>query len=183
MLTQAQANPPNRILFVDDSAAVRNATSKVLIWSGYHVDVAEDGEAGWEALHGTNYDLLITDHDMPKLSGVELVKKLRSARMNLPVVLASAALPTEELNQNPWLQLAATLLKPFTIAELLGTVKAALSATATPASAQNLASRVLVEVVIPVELLPRWRDQPPAGVAHEWRRMPGRLCKNSVNRP
>jgi DNA-binding response OmpR family regulator len=180
---QAQANLSNRILFVDDNTAVREASSKVLIWSGYQVDVAEDGEAGWEALHATNYDLLITDHNMPKLSGVELVKKLRSARMNLPVVLASGELPTEELNQNPWLELAATLVKPFTIAELLGTVRVALSAAATPVLAQNFASPVLVEVVIPVELLPRWRNQRPAGVAHEWRRMPGRLCKSSVNKP
>lgn len=87
--THGQTSLPNRILFVDDSIAVREAIAKVLINSGYHVDVAEDGGAGWEALHAANYDLLITDHNMPKLPGVELVKKLRSARMNLPVVLAS----------------------------------------------------------------------------------------------
>ena len=67
--------------------------------------------------------MLITDTDMPKMSGVELVEKLRSARMTLPVVLASAILPTEALNRNPPLQLAATLPKPFTMGELLGTVK------------------------------------------------------------
>lgn len=67
---QRRTNPSNRILFVDDSIAVREATAKVLIYSGYHVDVAEDGEAGWEALHAASYDLLITDHNMPKLSGV-----------------------------------------------------------------------------------------------------------------
>ena len=146
--TRGQTNPSNRILFVDDSIAVREASAKALICSGYHVDVAEDGEAGWEALHATSYDLLITDQNMPKLSGVELVKKLRSAHMKLPVVLATAVLPTEELNQNPWLQFAATLLKPFTVEELLQTVKAALSATAMTASAQNFASPVLAEVAI-----------------------------------
>jgi DNA-binding NtrC family response regulator len=105
-------------------------------------------------LHATSYDLLITNHNMPKLSGVDLVKKLRSAHMKLPVVLASVALPTEELNQNPRLRFAATLLKPFTIDELLETVKKVLSATAMTASAQNLASPVLAEVVVPVESLP-----------------------------
>jgi DNA-binding response OmpR family regulator len=155
--TQGLTDQTNRILFVDDSTAVREATANVLVGSGYHVDVAEDGEAGWQALHATKYDLLITDHDMPKLTGVELVKKLRSARMNLPVVLASAALPTEELNRNPWLQIAATLLKPFAIDELLETVKAAIAA-----SAQNLASPVLVEAASPVRSLPQWRSQPPS---------------------
>jgi DNA-binding response OmpR family regulator len=48
--------------------------------------------------------------------------------MVLPVILASGALPTEELNRHRWLQLAATLLKPFTIAELLSTVRKVLRA-------------------------------------------------------
>jgi len=89
------------------------------------VDLAEDGEAGWEALHANRYDLLITDNSMPKISGVELVQKVRSARMALPVIMASAALPAEGLN----LQLDGVLLKPFSGDELLGTVKKVLCAT------------------------------------------------------
>jgi two-component system alkaline phosphatase synthesis response regulator PhoP len=165
--TQGQANPPNRILFVGDNPSVREASAKVLINSGYHVDAAEDGEAAWKALHATSYDLLITDQTMPKLSGVELVKKLRVAQMKLPVVLVSATLPTEELHQNPWLQLAATLLKPFTVDELLETVRAALSATAMTASARFLPPPALIEEVIPASSLPEWRSQPPQGEFHE----------------
>ena len=67
---------------------------------------------------------------MPKLTGVELVKKLRSARMALPVILATGKLPVEVLSQNPSLQLAAMLPKPFSFEELLGTVKEVLRATA-----------------------------------------------------
>jgi two-component system chemotaxis response regulator CheY len=159
--TQGQTNPSNRILFVDDSIAVREASAKVLTCSGYDVDVAEDGEAGWKALHAASYDLLITDHNMPKLSGVELVKKLRSAHMKLPVVLASAALPTEELSQIPWLQLAATLLKPFSIDELLQTVKEILGAAHNANVYAGPCFPVLVEAVIPIEP-PRWRSLPPS---------------------
>ena len=126
--TQGQGNPSNRILVVDDDISIRAFSAAALTTSGYQVDTAEDGVAGWEALHASRYDLLITDQNMPKVSGVELVKKLRSARMTLPVVLASGAIPTEELNRNPSLQLAATLLKPFTVDELLGTVKKVLRA-------------------------------------------------------
>ena len=67
---------------------------------------------------------------MPKLTGVELVKKLRSARMALPVIMATGKLPAKELAQNPLLQLAAILPKPFSFEELLGTVKEVLHATA-----------------------------------------------------
>jgi DNA-binding response OmpR family regulator len=66
---------------------------------------------------------------MPKLTGVELVRKLRSARMALPVILATGKLPTEALTQNPSLQLAALLPKPFSIDELLETVRTVLRAT------------------------------------------------------
>jgi DNA-binding response OmpR family regulator len=126
---QSKANLSNRILVVDDDISIRELSTAVLIASGFQVDTAEDGVAGWEALHASSYDLLITDHNMPKVSGVELVKKLRSARMTLPVVLASGAIPTDELNRNPALRLAATLLKPFTVEELLGTVKKVLRAS------------------------------------------------------
>jgi two-component system chemotaxis response regulator CheY len=125
-----QSKPSNRILVVDDDTSIREFSAVMLTSSGYQVDTAEDGNVGWEALHARSYDLLITDNDMPKVSGVELVKKLRFARIALPVVLASGNIPTEALNWNSSLQLAATLAKPFTLGELLGTVKKVLRAAA-----------------------------------------------------
>jgi DNA-binding response OmpR family regulator len=126
--TPVPGNPTQRILVVEDDVAIRRLNAQVLVGSGYEVAAAEDGAAGWEALHANNFDLLITDHDMPRLSGLELVKKVRSARMTLPVILASGSLHTEELARHPWLQLAATLLKPFSPRQLLETVKTVLSA-------------------------------------------------------
>src|SRR6266516_2928525 len=81
-----QAIPSHRLLVVEDDPTMRNLGAQVLVRAGYQVDAAEDGAAGWEALRAERYDLLITDHRMPRLSGLELVKKLRSARMTLPVV-------------------------------------------------------------------------------------------------
>jgi DNA-binding response OmpR family regulator len=124
-----RANPPYRILVVEDDISVRHLSSSVLTSSGFQVDTAEDGAAGWEALHTNSYDLLITDNSMPKLCGIELVQKLRSEHMTLPVVMASGTIPTEALNGNPSLDLAATLVKPFTKDELLGTVNKSLHAT------------------------------------------------------
>jgi DNA-binding response OmpR family regulator len=113
---------------VDDNTDLRLLGADVLVRSGYKVDSAGDGAAAWDALHANRYDLLITDNNMPKICGVELVKKLRSARMALPVILASGAMPAAELDRHPRLQLAATLVKPFTCDELLGTVKKVLCA-------------------------------------------------------
>jgi DNA-binding response OmpR family regulator len=127
---QHKPGPTHRILVVEDEPDIRRFTAQALIGSGFHVDAAEDGAVAWETLQLNNYDLLITDHNMPKLTGVELVKKLRSARMALPVILATGKLPVELLSQNPSLQLAAMLPKPFSYEELLGTVNEVLRATA-----------------------------------------------------
>jgi DNA-binding response OmpR family regulator len=126
--TRCQTNP-TRILLVEDDIGIRQLSAEALTSSGYQVETAEDGSAGWESLQASNYDLLITDNNMPNVSGVELVEKLRSARMTLPVVTASGTIPTEALNGDSSLQLAATLLKPFTMNELLGTVEKVLRAT------------------------------------------------------
>jgi DNA-binding response OmpR family regulator len=126
---QCPANPPHRILVVDEDSDLRLLYADVLAFPRYRVDAAEDGAAGWEALQANNYNLLITEHSLPKLTGVELVRKLRSARMAVPVVLAAVRLPTYELARNPSLQLAATLVKPFAVHALLDTVKSVLRAT------------------------------------------------------
>ena len=135
---QCQTSPFPRILVVEDEPDIRRLNAEVLKGSGYHVDTAEDGKAGWEALHATrhapeSYALLITDHDMPGLSGLALVKKLRAARMALPVIVATGTLPTEDLfTRYPWLQPAAALVKPYSIEQLLGTVEKVLRAAASP---------------------------------------------------
>jgi two-component system response regulator MprA len=121
--------PLGRILVVDDDSDICQLNAEVLIHSGYEVDAAADGAAAWEALQIKDFNLLITDHNMPKLTGVELVRKLRSARMALPVILSTGRLPTEDLAKNPSLQLAAILPKPFSVDELLGTVTKVLRAT------------------------------------------------------
>jgi two-component system chemotaxis response regulator CheY len=127
---QPASSPPHRILLVDDDRDIRRFAAQALVGSGFRVDAAEDGAVAWETLQLNNYDLLITDNNMPKLTGVELVKKLRSARMALPVIMATGKLPVAMLAQNPSLQLAAMLPKPFSCDELLGTVKEVLRATA-----------------------------------------------------
>src|SRR5258708_684887 len=114
---ESQSDPPQRILVVDDEPAILEISAAMLCHCGYEVDTAQDGDAGWKALLAKSYDLLITDQRMPKLSGIELMNKLRSENMALPVILVSGIIPTWELKNHPHLQFAAMLLKPFTIAE------------------------------------------------------------------
>src|ERR1035438_6766615 len=120
---QCQRSPPHRILVVEDEPTIRKRSTEILVRHGYDVDAVEDGAVAWDTLQLKNYDLLITDNSMPKVTGVELIEKVRAAGMALPVVIATATLPLEEFARRPWLQPAATLVKPYTLAELLAAVK------------------------------------------------------------
>jgi len=135
--TALQRHSPPRILVVEDDVDIRRLNTEVLIESGYKVDAAQDGAAAWSALQLFDYDLLITDNNMPTVTGVELIKKLRSEDMTLPVVLMSGTMPTEEISQHPWMQIQAMLLKPYSVAELLRTVKEVLRAPDQAAMTQN----------------------------------------------
>jgi DNA-binding NtrC family response regulator len=119
-----------RILVVEDERALLKRTAEELTDAGYRVDVAEDGAAAWSALKLSRYDLLITDQFMPKVSGVELLKKIQAARMTLPVIMATGFLPTWEFALHTWLQPVKMLRKPYAFEKLLGLVKNALPQTA-----------------------------------------------------
>ncbi len=139
---------PPRILVVDEDSDLRLLYTEALVRPGYHVDAAEDGAAALKALRVNNYHLLITEHSLPTLTGVELVRTLRAARLALPVIMAAARLPVHELARNPSLQPVAVLPKPFYLSQLLETVRVVLRANDSPCG--------------PIAPLPDWRSQPSA---------------------
>jgi two-component system sensor histidine kinase and response regulator WspE len=79
------------ILVVDDSITVREMERKLLEHRGYRVDIAVDGLEGWNAVRTNSYDLIITDVDMPRMNGIELIKNIRnhSQLSSLPVIVVS----------------------------------------------------------------------------------------------
>jgi DNA-binding response OmpR family regulator len=121
--SQRQLNHRQRILVVDDDEEIRRLDTEALVCAGYKVEAAADGAIAWDVLQFNSYDLLVTDYSMPRMSGIELIQKLHAARMALPVILVSGTMPTEKLKRHPWLQIEATLLKPYTPDELLATVR------------------------------------------------------------
>lgn len=93
-----KVNPPlketgvkKRILVVDDSITVREMERKILQRNGYEVELAVDGADGWNAVRTGRYDLVITDVDMPRMNGFDLVAKIKQHAVlkSLPVIIVS----------------------------------------------------------------------------------------------
>lgn len=80
-----------KVLVVDDSLTVRELERKLLSNRGYQVVVAVDGMDGWNAVRTEAFDLVITDIDMPRMDGIELVSLIRQAAhlRTLPVMIVS----------------------------------------------------------------------------------------------
>jgi two-component system sensor histidine kinase and response regulator WspE len=76
---------------VDDSAIVREVERQMLAGRGYEVDVAVDGADGWSAVKAGGYDLVVSDIDMPRMTGLEFVRAIRGdpKLQSLPVVIVS----------------------------------------------------------------------------------------------
>ena len=86
-----RARKTKRVLVVDDSVTVRELERQLLHSRGFDVDVAVDGMDGWNAIRGGDYDLVVSDVDMPRLDGIGLVSLIKGdpLRKDLPVVIVS----------------------------------------------------------------------------------------------
>ncbi len=90
-LEQGESSHRKRILVADDSITVREVERNLLVNNGYLVDVAVDGAEAWNAIRSEEYDLLVTDVDMPRMNGIELVSKIKGndRLRQIPVMIVS----------------------------------------------------------------------------------------------
>jgi two-component system, chemotaxis family, sensor histidine kinase and response regulator WspE len=89
--TEHQPQTRKRILVVDDSITVRELERQLLEGRGYIVDTAVDGVDGWNAIRTAHYDLVVSDVDMPRMDGIQLVRHIKEdARLKrIPIVVVS----------------------------------------------------------------------------------------------
>ncbi len=82
-------NLKKKILVVDDSEMVRNFHSYILKMFGYEVTTAENGAVALEKLLGEEFQLLLTDINMPKMDGYELIKNVQEQGIVIPIIIIS----------------------------------------------------------------------------------------------
>ena len=125
--TPFDASHPPKVLVLDDDPMIQGILSRVLSRSGFQVRCAGDGEAGWEELQNRDYDLLITDNDMPKLTGLDLLRRLRDRASQLPTILISGNMPWQAQDLPELLPPGAAIEKPFILSELMEKARMLLS--------------------------------------------------------
>jgi diguanylate cyclase (GGDEF)-like protein len=115
-----------KILLIEDDSLIAESLVKALTEQHYAVEVATDGQAGWELLESFTYDLVLLDVGLPKLDGITLCQKLRSQGNQTPILLLTA----QNTSPNTVLGLDAGaddyVAKPFNLQELLARIRALL---------------------------------------------------------
>ena len=153
-----------RVLVVEDDAKIISFVVRGLKQEGFAVDPAADGETGLALAEATDYDAIIVDIMLPRLDGLSLVKRLRAAGRQTPILFLSARSAVGDRVLGLQSGGDDYLTKPFAFSELLARVQAlirrsTLAPDATVLTAGdvtlNLATREVTLAGKPVELQPR----------------------------
>lgn len=112
-----------KILVVDDFATMRKIAIKMLNKLGFEIiEEADSGKSAWEKINNKKYDIVLTDWNMPEMTGIELLKAIRESDdlKNTPVILISAESEKEHIVEASKLGVNGYILKPYAIDTLKG---------------------------------------------------------------
>jgi DNA-binding response OmpR family regulator len=115
-----------RILVVEDEKKMASFIERGLKEEGYAVDSAFDGESGWEYVTTNDYDLIILDWMLPKMSGLAVCSKIRERGYRTPVLILTARDTVEDKIKGLDQGADDYLTKPFSFDELLARIRALL---------------------------------------------------------
>ena len=106
-----------RILVVDDFATMRRIVKNILRQLGLNnVVEADDGTTAWEVLNKDNIDFIISDWNMPQMSGIELLRKVRASEeyADIPFLMVTAEAQQENIIEAVQAKVSNYIVKPFT---------------------------------------------------------------------
>lgn len=115
------ADPNMKFLVVDDFSTMRRIVRNLLKELGFtNVDEAEDGVAALSKLRGTQFDFVVSDWNMPNMTGIDLLKNIRSdaGLKHLPVLMVTAEAKKENIVEAAQAGANGYIVKPFTAATL-----------------------------------------------------------------
>lgn len=128
-----------RILVVDDDRAVRESLRRSLEFNGYQVELAGDGTTALDAIAGNRPDAMVLDVMMPRLDGLEVARRLRTAGDDLPILVLTAREAVSDRVAGLDAGADDYLPKPFALEELLARLRALLRRSSVDAAADGQA--------------------------------------------
>ena len=137
-VTEPNGSHRTRILIVEDEPAMVAGLRDNFEYEGYEVISAADGAEGLERALNDAPDLVVLDVMMPRMSGLDVCKQLKTQRPSMPIIMLTAR--GQEIDKVVGLELGADdyVTKPFSIRELMARVKAVLRRVSPPAPAQEI---------------------------------------------
>ena len=119
------------ILFADDEQAIRDLVQTYLEKYGYRLTTCKNGEEAWKnfAAKPAKWDLLVTDQNMPRMTGTELIQKIRKIRPDIPIILATGYSENISAEEFVKLDISAMLRKPTPMNKMVEYIKKTLKKT------------------------------------------------------
>lgn len=113
------------ILLVDDDDSIRIATQTILTRKGFTVTSAADGKLALDLFKANpdEFDIIVTDQSMPKMSGSDLVREIRKTKSNIPIILSTGQLGAEDQKDFNEAGITGFIQKPWTAEELIGRIQ------------------------------------------------------------
>ncbi|MGE0193836.1 MAG: response regulator transcription factor [Planctomycetota bacterium] len=118
-----------RVLVVEDEPALAEGLAEALAFQGYAVDVADDGERGFDLAMRRGYDVMLLDVMLPRLDGFEVLRRLRAAGRTVPTILLTAKGAEEDRVRGLETGADDYVTKPFALRELVARVAAQIRRT------------------------------------------------------
>jgi diguanylate cyclase (GGDEF)-like protein len=112
-----------RILIVEDDEFVGQLLAAILEHQDYGIDIATDGQAGWELAQTVTYDLILLDVMLPKLDGIDFCRNLRNQGYRVPILLLSGRDSSEDREQGLNAGADDYVVKPFEVEDLLARIR------------------------------------------------------------
>jgi two-component system response regulator RegX3 len=137
-----------RILVVEDEAPIRAGLTDVLVFHGYEVESAADGQTGLARALGGRFDLLLLDVMLPGVDGFTICERVRAADREQPIILLTARGTDEDVIQGLSLGADDYVTKPFSVAQLVLRVQAVLRRSR---AAAELASQIRIGEEVEVD--------------------------------
>jgi len=112
-----------KILIAEDEKVMREMLVDYLSMFDYEIDQAENGKVAWEKWNQAKYNLVVSDINMPEMSGIDLLKNIKTADNTFPVILITGVTIEKARKSAEDYKADAFLSKPFKIKELLATIE------------------------------------------------------------